>query len=91
MTIEFKGVAGFVFWCMLGLVSYLVIGDYTIFTWADPWLYVYMLFWPAVWVWFFFFWFMVLLGCVLLGVGLYTWWEHSGYHITRLFTRRNRR
>ena len=33
-------------WLCLGLLVYLWLGDYTVFSWSDPWLYIYMVLWP---------------------------------------------
>lgn len=52
MTINISGLASLI----IGLLAYLWLGDYTVFSWADPWLYVYMVFWPFILIYYFFLW-----------------------------------
>lgn len=32
----------------LGLLVYLWLGEYQVFAWVDPWLYIYITFWPFI-------------------------------------------
>lgn len=75
MTINTKGLIAAAMYFMLGLVSYLMIGEYSVFAWADPWVYVYMAFWPFIWIGTFIFW-VLIIGAVI-GVIFFacTWWE----------------
>lgn len=45
---------------VIGLLVYLLLGDYQVFSWADPWLYIYMLFWPFVLLFKFLFWALII-------------------------------
>lgn len=57
----------------LGLGVFLLIGDFTVFTWADPWLYVYGLLWPFILMYHFLKWAViaiVLIGLVFIVVRL---------------------
>lgn len=60
---------------ILGLLSYLLIGEYSVFVWSDPWIYIYMVFWPFIWIWVFVVW--VLIIGVVIGIIFFacTWWE----------------
>ena len=55
---------------ILGLLTYLWIGDYTTgqFVWTDPWLFVYMAFWPFILVWFFFLWAVIIGGIAFIAI-----------------------
>lgn len=68
MNIQVKGLTGLVIYAALGIVTYLILGTFSIFTWADPWLYVYMALWPLVWIWTFFVWAVIIAAIVIIGV-----------------------
>lgn len=58
VTINFKiGLIGGLIYLAIGLLWHLVTGDYEVFSWANPWLYVDALLWP---LW--------LLGWVILAI-----------------------
>ena len=57
----------------IGLLVYLWLGTYAVFGWVDPWLYVYMVFWPFILIWNVFLW--ILLCAAIVGVMLlFAWW-----------------
>jgi len=76
MNIQIKGLIATAMYFALGLISYLLIGEFTIFTWADPWVYIYMAFWPFIWFWVFLIWALIIAGVCLLIYLLNDWWEY---------------
>jgi len=77
MTIQIKGFVSSAMYLVLGLISYMMIGEYTIFTWTDPWLYVYMVFWPFIWLWIFLFWFAIIAALCLIIYGVVEWYHNQ--------------
>lgn len=75
MTIQIRGIIATAMWFALGLISYLLIGDYSVFVWSDPWVYIYMAFWPVIWIWFFLLWVaaIIIVGGIIFLVC--TWWN----------------
>ena len=82
MTINTKVIILSAMYFMLGLVSYLLIGEYSVFLWSDPWVYVYMAFWPAIWVWFAFLWILAIVAVIGVIFFACTWWEDR--HLRRI-------
>lgn len=73
MTIQIKGITAAAMYFALGLLSYMMIGDFAVFAWTDPWLYVYMAFWPFIWGWYFFLWVAAIIIIVLIGIVVLDW------------------
>lgn len=62
---------GAIAYLVVGLLIYLGLGEYAVFSWVDPWLYVYMVFWPLVLIFEFIFWAVVIGVPVVLALYLY--------------------
>lgn len=45
-VIKIGGFVGLTVYLAIGILSYLWFGEYEVFTWTDPWLYVYIGLWP---------------------------------------------
>lgn len=45
-VIKIGGFVGLTVYLAIGILSYLWFGEYEVFTWTDPWLYVYVGLWP---------------------------------------------
>jgi len=88
MTIQIKGFVSSAMYLVLGLISYMMIGEYTVFTWVDPWLYVYMVFWPFIWIWVFLFWFAIIVGVCFVAYLIGEWYENRHF---RARIKRNRK
>ena len=90
MTIHIKGFVVSAMYFMLGLISYLLIGDYSVFLWSDPWVYVYMAFWPFIWIWFFVVWVVIIV--VVFGILFlaWTWWDERHLRNIRKAARERR-
>jgi len=69
MKIEVKFISGAVY-LGIGILVYLILGAWSVFTWSDPWLYVYMALWPFIIMWNLFIWLMaiILIGLVIYGI-----------------------
>ena len=74
MSIQTKGLLGTFLYLMLGLVSYLILGDFTVFAWIDPWVYIYMALWPIIWIWNFVVWIVIIGAIVFAGIVIHEWW-----------------
>ena len=81
MTINVKGFIFSAMWFALGLISYLLIGDYSVFLWSDPWVYIYMAFWPFIWIWFFIVWAVII--TVVIGILFFLWAYWDDRHLRR--------
>ena len=55
----------------IGLAVYMWIGAFAVFTWASPWVYIYMLLWPFIVIWQFLFW--VIIGIVAVACLIAIW------------------
>lgn len=75
MTIQIKGFVASAMYFALGLISYLLIGEYSVFLWSDPWVYVYMAFWPVIWIAAFIFW--AIIAAIIIGIIFFAsvWWN----------------
>lgn len=58
-----------IIWAIVGLLVYLWLGEFQVFSWNDPWVYIYMVFWPVPIVWNCF----LLIVCLIL-LYLFIWW-----------------
>lgn len=58
----------------LGLLVYLWLGEFTVFSWQDPWVFVYLMFWPIVLVWNAFLLAVVVVAAILICGFLYAWY-----------------
>lgn len=47
-SLRISGIIGALIYLALGLAVYMWLGDYTVFMWTDPWVFVYMLLWPLI-------------------------------------------
>jgi len=75
MTIKTKGLLITFLYVMLGLVSYMMIGDFTVFAWIDPWVYIYMALWPLIWAWTFIKWAAIIAVIVIVGIIAHEKWS----------------
>lgn len=82
MTIQIRGFVASAMYFMLGLISYLLIGDYSVFLWSDPWVYIYMVFWPFIWIWFFVVWVVIIV--VVGGIIFLTWTWFDERHVRKM-------
>lgn len=48
IRVDFTSLLTAAAYLVIGLLVFLWLGDFTVFTWADPWVYVYALLWPFV-------------------------------------------
>ncbi len=70
---SFEGLLSTAVYLALGLGLFLWIGDFTVFSWGDPYLYAYALLWPFILIYHFLKWALIaaiLVGIVFLGVRL---------------------
>ncbi len=82
MTIQINGLIASAMYFMLGLISYLMIGDYSVLLWSDPWVYVYMAFWPIIWIWFAFLWILAIVVVIAIIFFGWTYWDDR--HIRKM-------
>lgn len=58
-----------------GILIYMWLGTYAVFSWVDPWLYMYMAFWPFILIWNVFIW-AVLIVIVIIVIAIFaSWWD----------------
>lgn len=55
----------------VGLLVYMLIGDYTVFTWADPFVYIYAFLWPFVLLFTFLKWALIAVVVVVIVIFVY--------------------
>lgn len=75
-TVEFNlrlGWIGAGIYMALGIVYHMVFGDYEVFSWADPWLYVGMFLWPFLLAFRFFL--FVVAAAIVIGLAYYLFVE----------------
>ena len=66
-TIRISGLA----YLVIGVLVYIVLGDYTVLSWADPWIAVYAVFWPIVLILKALLWILII--AAIFGVVWITW------------------
>jgi len=68
-----EGVLGAAVYLALGLAVYMWLGidAGVVFSWAEPWLYIYGLLWPFILLYYFLKWAMI--AVVLIGAGFFIW------------------
>lgn len=74
VSINISGVG----YLIIGLVMYLWFGEFTVFSWADPWLYVYAMFWPLVLIYNIAYWMLIVVVLMLVVVGAGYLWDNRG-------------
>lgn len=79
MNIKISGLLGACVWLGFGLLSYIMIGEYSVFMWADPWVYVYMVFWPFIWAWTIFWWALAVVIVIVLVIVLWEYASNKGW------------
>ena len=72
-----NGIIGGAIYLALGLLVYLWLGTYSMFGWADPWIYIYMALWPIVIIWkaFVLFLIIAIIVVIIVSIGyMLDWW-----------------
>ena len=55
----------------LGILYHLIMGDYEVFSWADPWLYASMFLWPFFLIGWIIVWVIAIVAVIALGYWLF--------------------
>lgn len=65
-VISFEGILSTAIYLAIGLAIYMWLGlpAGAVFSWAEPWLYIYALLWPFVVLWAFLKWAIIAVACI---------------------------
>jgi len=74
-VVKVGGPIAAIFYAAIGLLLYLLFGEYEVFSWVDPWVYVYIGLWPFLVFWWFILIAICIIGLVLIGSLISDWYN----------------